>query len=239
MSNVASVVLIHGHGVDSSIWNDIYDELASNYSVLKPDFSRLTSHTTIEAYTEELNARLQSASIDNVILVGHSMGGYIALAFADRSPDRVSGLVLYHSTAYADNDERKAQRQQLIATMRAEGGAQFIEKQVPKMVSSAYSDEKKQVLADRFRDLPTDALIAGMEAIAGRPDRTHVLRNATFPVLLVLGKDDQLIPVDKTQELATLSDEIDVALIDQAGHLSMIEQPESSVTTLTNFISQL
>jgi pimeloyl-ACP methyl ester carboxylesterase len=239
MQTPFSVVLIHGHGVDASIWDSIYADLALDGPVLKPDVARLTSHTTIEAYAEELNARLQAASINDVVLVGHSMGGYIALAFAERYPAQVRGLVLYHSTAYADDEDRKAQRRQLIETMRTQGGAQFIEKQLPKMVAPDYPAEKVQALIDRYRDLPTDALIAGMEAIAGRPDRTNILRDAPFPILLVLGKQDQLIPLEKTKKLAELSDRIRVALIDDAGHLSMVEQPEASQKILRDFVKQV
>ncbi|WP_338875507.1 alpha/beta hydrolase [Spirosoma sp. SC4-14] len=238
MSGSFSLVLIHGHGVDASIWDNIQPELSADIRVIKPNFAHSTSHTTIEAYAEELNAQLQSAGIDKVVLAGHSMGGYIALAYAERYPEQVHGLVLYHSTAYADDADRKIQRQQLIDTMKAQGGAQFIEKQLPKMVAPHYPAEKTQELVARFRGLPTEALIAGMKAIAGRPDRTHVLRDAQYPVLLVLGREDQLISVEKTKALADLSDRIGVSIIDNAGHLSMIEQPETSVLVLRNFLQQ-
>jgi len=236
MQTPLSSLLIHGHGVDASIWDGIYAGLAEEGPVLKPDLARLTSYTTVEAYAEELATQLQSASIKEVVLVGHSMGGYIALAFAERYPEMVRGLVLYHSTAYADDEDRKAQRRQLIETMETQGGAQFIGKQLPKMVAPGYPVEQVQKLVDRFRDLPTEALIAGMKAIASRPDRTHILQHATFPVLLVLGKDDQLIALEKTKHLADLSDKISVATIDNAGHLSMVEQPEASQNVLRDFL---
>lgn len=239
MQNPVSFVLIHGHGVDASIWDSIYADLASTGPVLKPDFSRLTSHSSIEAYAEELAARLQDAAIDEVVLVGHSMGGYIALAFAERYPEQVRGLVLFHSTAYADDEERKAQRKQLIETIRDQGGAQFIEKQLPKTVAPSYPAEQVQTLVDRFRSLPTDALVAGMEAIASRPDRTHVLCEATFPVLLVLGKEDQIISFEKTEKLADLSERITVAPVERAGHLSMVEQPDAARQILEDFRKQV
>ncbi|GAB3888737.1 alpha/beta fold hydrolase [Spirosoma agri] len=239
MQTPLSILLIHGHGVDASIWDGIYADLAAEGTVLNPDLSRLTSHTTIEAYAEELAARLQAVSISEVVLIGHSMGGYIALAFAGRYPEMVRGLVLYHSTAYADDEDRKAQRQQLIKTMQTEGGVQFIEKQLPKMVAPDYPADQVNKLVGRFRNLPTEALVAGMEAIAGRPDRTYVLRNATFPVLLVMGREDQLIPLEKTKPLADLSGQISIATIDNAGHMSMVEQPDESKKILVDFLRKL
>lgn len=233
------LVLIHGHGVDASIWDGIYADLVLDASALKPDFSRLTKHTTIEAYAEELYAQVQSVQAEKVVLIGHSMGGYIALAFADQHPEMVQGLVLYHSTTAADDDNRREMRRQAIEGLQMEGAIPFIQKQMPKMVAPDYPPEKTQVLIDRFARLPADALTAGMTAMMNRPDRTHVLRNAQFPILLVLGRDDQLIPYEKTAHLADLSPLVSVAIIEQAGHLSMIEQPEASKNVLRSFIAGL
>ncbi|WP_420147755.1 alpha/beta fold hydrolase [Spirosoma sp.] len=236
--NNNSVVLVHGHGVDASIWNGIYADLSLEANVLKPDFSRLNNHTTIEAYAEELYGHLQSAQIDKVILVGHSMGGYIALAFADQHPEMIQGLVLYHSTATADDEARKEARRQAIEELQKNGTAPFIRKQMPKMVAPAYPAEKTQALIDRFEQLPADALVAGLKAMAARPDRTHVLRNAQFPILLVLGQEDQVIPYEKVAKLAELSSQVSVAPVNEAGHLSMVEQPDVAISILRSFVDK-
>lgn len=239
MSELPLICLIHGHGVDASIWDSVYADLALDYRVLKPDFARLTHLTTIEAFADELYNRLQLASVhQKVILVGHSMGGYIALAFAEKYPNSVQGLVLYHSTATADDDEKRQARQQVIEAFQTGGTASFIEKQLPKMVAPDYPPEKTELLINRFVSLPAEALIAGVKAIAGRPDRTTVLRDSLVPVLLVLGREDQLIPFEKTAQLADLSSRIQIVSIDQAGHLSMIEQPEKSIAVIHDFVDQ-
>jgi pimeloyl-ACP methyl ester carboxylesterase len=239
MKEPLTLVLIHGHGVDASIWNSIDADLVSAMPVLKPDFSRSTTRTTIEGYAEELANYLRTVQAKRVVLVGHSMGGYIALAFTERYPALVAGLVLYHSTATADTAERRKQRQKTIEELRAQGNTPFIERQLPKMVSPAFPADKVAQLVAFYRTLPADALAVGMEAIMSRLDRTHVLRDATIPVRLVLGKDDQLIPYEQTQQLADLSDQIDVALIDQAEHLSMVERPKESVNVLLSFLDRL
>jgi pimeloyl-ACP methyl ester carboxylesterase len=239
MTESLTVVLIHGHGVDASIWNSIDADLVSVMPVLKPDFSRLATRTTIEGYADELMNYLRTVQVNRVVLVGHSMGGYIALAFAERYPALVAGLVLYHSTATADAADRREQRQQTINELRTQGSAPFIEKQMPKVVAPSYPAEKIEQLVDRYRTLPADALAVGMEAIMSRPDRTHVLRDASVPMRLVLGKEDQVIPYEKTRKLADLSDLIDVTAINQAGHLSMVEQPVASVNALLSFLDRL
>lgn len=239
MSQSSTICLIHGHGVDASIWDGIYANFALDRSVLRPDFSKLTNLTTIEEYADELYAQLQAATTGKVVLVGHSMGGYMALAFAEKYPDRVAGLVLYHSTATADDEAKQQARQQAIASLETEGTAPFITKQLPKMVAPAYPPERTEALISRFLTLPADALVAGMKAIAGRPDRTAVLRQAQFSVLLVLGRDDQLIPYDKTAQLTDLSPHIRLATVEQAGHLSMVEQPNESIRTIRSFVESL
>jgi len=239
MTESLTLVLIHGHGVDASIWNSIDADLVSAMPVLKPDFSRLTTRTTIEGYAEELMNYLRTVQANRVVLVGHSMGGYIALAFAERYPALVAGLVLYHSTPTADAADRREQRQKTIDELRTQGTAPFIEKQMPKVVAPSYPADKVEQLIDRYRTLPADALAVGMEAIMSRPDWTHVLWDATVPMRLILGKEDQVIPYEKTRELADLSDLIDVTGIEQAGHLSMVEQPAASVNALLSFLDRL
>ncbi|GAB3792008.1 alpha/beta hydrolase [Spirosoma humi] len=239
MSQLPTICLIHGHGVDASIWDSIYADLVLDHAVLTPDFARLSTLTTIESYAEELHNVLQAENVEKAVLVGHSMGGYMALALAAQHPELVQGLVLYHSTATADDDTKRQARQQVMNALRAEGTAPFIQKQMPKMVAPAYPPEKIEELVNRYRALPAEALIAGMNAIAGRPDRTAVLRDAEFPVLLVLGREDQLIPYDKTAQLAELSRQIRVVAIEQAGHLSMIEQPEAAIGVIRSFVDEL
>ncbi|GAB2582021.1 alpha/beta fold hydrolase [Spirosoma areae] len=244
MSQLPVICLIHGHGVDASIWDSVYADLVLDWPgldgpVLKPDFSRLTNFTTIDAYADELYVRLEAENARNVVLVGHSMGGYMALAFAEKYPERVRALVLYHSTATADDENRREARRQAINGLETDGSAPFIEKTIPKMVSPAYPPEQTQALVERFHNLPANALIAGMKAIAARPDRTAILGHAQFPVLLVLGRDDQLIPYEKTAQLADLSDQISLATIEKAGHLSMVEQPHKAIQTIRTFVEQL
>ncbi len=239
MNDTKTLILLHGHGVDATIWDDIYADLAIDQPVLKPDFARLTNLNTIEGYADELYARIETEQVGNVVLVGHSMGGYMALAFAEKYPERVQGLILYHSTATADTEERRKQRRKTIEELKTQGSAPFIEKQLPKMVATTYPSDKTQTLVARYLNLPADALIAGLKAIAGRPDRTNVLQAAKFPILIVLGREDQLIPYEKTAQLADLSDKISVVAIENAGHLSMIEQPEASVQATREFMTKV
>ena len=236
------LVFIHGHGVDASLWDGLYAVLASEYPIIKPDFSRNTRHQTIEAYAEELYGMLSASQVEKCVLIGHSMGGYIALAFAETHPDKLLGLGLFHSTAFADDDDRRAKRQQAIEKLETQGSPAFIEETVPRMFAEPNRErmgDAVRQLTDRGNAIPPDALIAGMKAIRSRPDRTHVLKNASFPVLLIVGKEDNLVPFDKSRELLDMPSDVVPVVLEKSGHLGMLEQPEEALQAIRTFLRKI
>ena len=170
MSQLPTICLIHGHGVDASIWDSVYADLALDHAVLTPDFARLSTLTTIESYADELYDVLQAANVEKAILVGHSMGGYMALALAEQHPELVQGLVLYHSTATADDDAKREARQQVIKDRQGEGNGSFSWKGEAKKVGPIEPTEKRRELMDILRYVPDRAPGAGGEGNAGPPN---------------------------------------------------------------------
>ncbi|MFC5409702.1 alpha/beta fold hydrolase [Larkinella bovis] len=242
MRNKPVIVLLHGHGVNASIWDALQASLSGDYSVVKPDFSAQTHHETIEAYAEDLFSQLRAAEVQACVLVGHSMGGYIALAFAEQHPDLVRGLVLLNSTAFADTDEKKQARQKTVESLQEKGTAPFIEQTVPKMFGERFGQNRAdevQKYVSQFSTLPTEALIAGVKSIAARPDRVAVLQKATFPVLLIAGQQDQLVPFDKSQELFDQVPQAETVVLKNAGHLGVIESPEEVTKAIQDFIGKV
>ncbi|OIN59517.1 alpha/beta fold hydrolase [Arsenicibacter rosenii] len=239
MTDQPTLCLIHGHGVDPSIWDAVYDELSADVQIIKPNFSTSSSHETVEAYAEELYSLLQTAGIQKVVLIGHSMGGYIALAFAAKYPEMMAGLGLFHSTAFPDDEARKPKREQAIARLTSEGTSAFIDSAVPNM----FSDEHKtsmpalvDAVVTKGKQLPAEALIAGIKAIQARPDRTLVLKNAAYPVLIIAGKDDKLVPFEKSKELFDMPSNVQTTVLEHSGHLGMLEEPAESVNAIRRFL---
>lgn len=236
------LVFIHGHGVDASLWDGLYAVLSSEYPIIKPDFSSLTRHQTIEAYAEHLYGLLKEAQVDKCVMIGHSMGGYIALAFAETHPEMLLGLGLFHSTAFADDPERQAKRQLAIEKLETQGSPAFIEETVPKMVAESNLERLAatvQQLIEKGNAIPPEALIAGMNAIRSRPDRTSVVKNAPFPILLIMGKQDNMIPYEKNRELVDMPADGQTVVLENAGHLGMIEQPEEAVQAIQTFLRKI
>ncbi len=239
-----TIVLLHGHPVSPVIWDFLTSSLEDEYAVIKPDFSRLTNHTSVEAYADELQGQLSSSEMGACVLIGHSMGGYIALALADKHPERVKGIVLFHSTAFADpdTDEQRQKRQDAQTMLETAGGHAFVEKTIPGL----FSDEHRQSLAstvqqlvDAHKDLPTEAMLAGLQAIRTRPDRSGMLQNADFPILVIAGRHDKAIPFERSEELKQKLPNAEFVVLEHAAHLGMVEEPEASLLAIKPFLEKI
>ncbi len=244
MTKRPTLVLLHGHPLSPVIWDFLSSSLEDDYAVVKPDFSRLTDHTSIDAYAEELHGQLSSSEKGPCVLIGHSMGGYIALAMAEKYPERVKGMVLFNSTAFADpdTDEQRQKRQDAQTMLETAGGHSFVEKAIPSM----FSEEHRQILADEVqqlvdahKNLPTEAMLAGLQAIRSRPDRSGVLQSASFPVLIIAGREDKAIPFERSEELRQKLSNAEFVVLEHSGHLGMIEEPEASLLAIEPFLEKI
>src|ERR1044072_7106334 len=127
------VILVHGFAEDGSIWDGLADELGKEYAVIIPDLAGSGRSTgsmeqvSMDSMAEQINMILEKEKIASCIMIGHSMGGYITLAFAEKFPEKLKGLGLFHSTAFADSDEKKAARNKNVEFIKKNGSAKFIE----------------------------------------------------------------------------------------------------------------
>ncbi|MBO0936149.1 alpha/beta hydrolase [Fibrella sp. HMF5335] len=240
MEQRPTLIFLHGHGVDPSIWDFLVPALDHDYAIQRPDLSRITEHTTIDAYAEAVHAMLSSSKIDQCILIGHSLGGYIALAFAKKHPELVRGLVLFHSTAFADadTDEQRKKRQDAQDMLEQQGAQPFVEKAVRAMFTPDHRDSMAGTYVDHNKTLPVDALLAGLQAIRSRQDQTPVLANATYPVLIIAGKQDEVLPISRSEELHKALPKADYVVLDNSAHLGMVEEPEASLRALQQFLEK-
>jgi pimeloyl-ACP methyl ester carboxylesterase len=240
------VVLLHGFAEDGAIWNNQVDYLRAYCRVIIPDLpgsGQSPAHPSGEGVEElagSVATLLDQLAIQQCILIGHSMGGYIALAFAEKYPDRLTALGLFHSTAYADNEEKKAGRRKSIEFIRNNGSAAFIRQSIPNLFS-AYTREYHPDLIDgitgRYSGFSADSLIAYYEAMIARPDRTAVLRQFAGPVLFIIGQADAVIPMEQVLQQCHLPAVSHIHIIENAGHQGMLEAPDRSNTILHSFLN--
>ncbi len=245
------VVLLHGFGEDATVWAAQIKLLQQNYRVIAPHFpgtaqSELTENLSMETMAQAVQQLLAQPALDvfpkeKIILIGHSMGGYVTLAFAEKYPELLKSWGLFHSTAVADSAEKKQVREKGIAFIEKNGAAAFIESTVGNLFSTKTKKDNPQLIKDflhSMNNFSDTSLVSYYRAMINRPDRTAVLKNTTVPVLLVLGKDDQAIPYDEALKLAYMANKTYFYTLQQSGHMGMLEEEEKTNGILQEFIRE-
>lgn len=247
------VLLLHGFGEEGSIWNQTVAHLSEYFTCIVPDLpgsgnSSMIADMSIEGMADCMKALLDheknkrpSPVSNHCVIIGHSMGGYITLAIAEKHPSILAGIGLFHSTAYADNEEKKAIRQKAIEFIGSHGAAAFLKTSIPGLFSGRpgfkASDTIVQDLVAKGQLFSAASLTAYYRAMIERPDRTSILSNSTFPILFILGLHDQAIPYQKALEQTHLAPMSHVHVLSESGHMGMLEEAENSNTILQNFIT--
>jgi pimeloyl-ACP methyl ester carboxylesterase len=251
------VMLLHGFAEDSRIWNHQLEKLTKKFYVIVPDLpgsgksAMQEGETPIEEYAEAIKAivdaeiikKEKDISAKNLFtLIGHSMGGYIALAFAEKYPELLNGLGLFHSTAYADNDAKKETRRKGIEFIKTNGAYAFIKTTTPNLFSEKTKKENPDLvekLIDQYKDFSSESLIQYYEAMIQRPDRTSVLKSFQKPVLFITGKHDAAVPLQASLEQCHLPAVSHIHILQNSGHMGMWEEKDQATTSLINFLIQL
>jgi len=229
------LVLLHGYPLDHHLWDGVLPLLEDTFDVILPDlrgFGKSTivdSSPTMEDYASDIAGLLDQLGIQKVAIVGHSMGGYVALAFARLYPDRVSGLGLVASQVPADPPDRKEGRYKSAADVAENGIGSVVETMTPKFTSN----EKLQASARESmeRQQPA-AYIGALKAMAERMDSTPLLSSFHFPIVLIHGDADMLIPIGRAREVKAALPQTHLVEISGAGHIPMTEAKEKTAEAL-------
>ncbi|MFC7666897.1 alpha/beta fold hydrolase [Hymenobacter humi] len=228
------VVFLHGYLESPEIWTEFIGEHFADCHVLTPALpgyggpNAAAGDFSLEAGAAAVREELEQAGVGRAVLVGHSMGGYVALAFAEKYPGLVAGLGLFHSSALPDTEEDQARRQRNRAFIEEHGVAAFAEE----FLQPQFAAEHRESMAHHLAQLkslasvvPLAVALAGLDAMSQRPDRRPVLESATYPVLFIAGKEDKAVPLAKTHEESLLPDHSTVLWLANVGHLGFVERP--------------
>ncbi|MFL5788862.1 MAG: alpha/beta fold hydrolase [Flavisolibacter sp.] len=242
------VLLIHGFGEDSSIWNNQYNKI-TGFKFIIADLpgsgdSDLISDMTMEGMAEVLYSILmdEKAQKASVTLIGHSMGGYIALAFVEKYPQMLKGFGLFHSTSYADTEQKVEIRKKGIQFIKEHGAYEFLKTSIPNLYSPVTKENNKQLIEEQIensRNFTTEALVYYYEAMIRRPDRRHLLEKSQIPVLFILGKYDTAVPLNDGLEQCKLPEISYIHILDNSGHMGMREEVSESNKYLSAFLNTL
>jgi pimeloyl-ACP methyl ester carboxylesterase len=241
------VMLVHGFGETADVWKQQVDYLENNYTLIVPDLpgsgrSAIIDDMSMEGMAEVLNSILETEGWKRVALIGHSMGGYITLAFAAKFPGLLNSFGLFHSTAYADSAEKIANRQKGIAFIKEHGAFEFLTTATPKLFSPKTLAERPKLVDEQIAGLSNfsgTALVLYYQSMIERPDRTEVLRKATVPVLFVAGKYDTAIPVEDILAQCHLPEKSYIHLLQESGHMGMLEETDKTNRVLEAFLPDI
>jgi 3-oxoadipate enol-lactonase len=229
------LVLLHGFPLDHHLWDDVAPLLEDSFDIIVPDLRGFGNSTMIESalsmddYASDIASLLDHLNIQKAAIVGHSMGGYVALAFARRYPERVSGLGLVSSQLLADPPERKEGRYKSAADVEANGIGSVVEAMAPKFTT----DQKLQAYArESMQRQQPAAYIGALKAMAERADSTPLLSSFHFPVVIVHGDSDSLIPIDRAREVKQALPQAHLVELQGAGHMPMMEAAEKTAEAL-------
>lgn len=203
--------------------------------------SKLSAEPTLESFAEDLKDTFDKLGLRKAAIIGHSLGGYLAQAFAERYPERVLGISLFHSTAAPDTDERKEGRDRVIKYVTENGLDTFARGFVPPLFApdsrEAMRTEIDKMVA-RVAKANPEGVIAATEAMRERKDRISVLSEYTFPVQFIVGKNDGAVPLDHILEQVSLPLESHVLILDHCGHMGMIEKPTETARAVADFATR-
>jgi pimeloyl-ACP methyl ester carboxylesterase len=240
----ATLLLVHGYPFDHTLWDKVRPLLNSKVQVIAPDLRGFNGQPTgneepaLEVMADDLAALVKNAGSQRAVVAGMSMGGYIALAFAERHPAMLAGLALVSSQAAADTEEARASRRATIEKVRANGPGVAAEATVPKLFAPKNSgrEELKRIPETSAERAGIAGITWALEAMARRSDRTAILQSLAVPVSIIHGLHDAFIPVERARALAQTTREAEFVQVDGAGHATPLEAPERVAQALDHLI---
>ena len=242
-----ALVFLHGFCESKDIWQDFVAPFPLKYRLILIDLPGFGGNTapqpdySMERAAALVNQALAHLKVKKSLVIGHSMGGYVALALAEKYPQLLAGLVLFHSSALADSEEKKENRNKTIAFIRKQGVDKFMDTFVAPLFYEGNREAKKEVIAlltHIGKQSPEQAIVGALAGMRDRPDRSQVLRAADFPVMFIAGKQDPAVSLEQTLQQCHLPKESHTVLLDQTGHMGMFEKPRETRLALEGFAAR-
>ncbi len=243
-----AILLIHGFGEDHCIWKQQIEFLSNFYRVIAPNLPGVHckplhihhSHApSIRNYVEVMHELMHSLHIEKYYVLGHSMGGYIGLAFADYYVNHVIGLGLIHSTTYEDSPAKKESRLKVAEFIQEYGTQKFLETSTQNLFGNAFKQahpDKIQDVMDSVSDVSPEAMVQFVMAMRNRSAHTHMLTQQHIPIWMIVGEEDIAVPFEDSMQQTQLLPPNHVIVLKQVSHMGMLEATEQVNNALLGFI---
>ena len=239
------LLFLHGFCESGEMWHYFADSLSTQYRVNCPDLSGFGNSPlthpihSLEEVAEQLEGWMQAVQIQNPIVLGHSLGGYLALALLERMGDRIKAVGLLHSTAFGDDLEKKEMRNRTLTFLKKHGAVKFVTSFVPQLFPEHRRIELADAMAQAIEDgkrSSLEGLLAYTVAMRDRKDRMEVLHQFAGPKLLLAGTLDGSVKIESSRaQQGAYTHYIE---LDGVGHLGMVEEKEKSLAVVQNFVGE-
>jgi pimeloyl-ACP methyl ester carboxylesterase len=235
------VLLIHGFCETHEIWNSFSEKLSDQYRVLSvdlPGFGKspfLDTPFSIKDVATKVLEWVRSIEIKECVIIGHSLGGYVMLAMIEQQPQLFKGACLFHSTAYADSDEKKISRNKVIEFVSNHGVRPFIESFIPPLFYSqtnpAIAGVVKLALSTKI-----ETLISYVGAMRDRPERTEVLRKFKEAIMFIAGEKDGVVSPESLKKQSLLALNPVLFVLPEVAHMGMFESEQVVLSKIRSFL---
>lgn len=236
------VILIHGFCEIGEMWRDFAEALSDKFRVICPDLpgcgkSAMTlSSNSLEEIAVLLQEWMEEKAIQNPIVIGHSLGGYVTLALLELMGSKLKAVGLFHSTAFADDEEKKGMRDRTVVFLQKHGVETFVTSFVPPLIPEKKRDEFQAEITlaiEQAKQSTLEGLIAYTKAMRDRKDRFDILKNYSRPKLMIAGTEDGAVKIDASRaHKPAISDYYELKGV---GHLGMIEQKKECIAIVREF----
>ncbi|MEO0788748.1 MAG: alpha/beta hydrolase [Bacteroidota bacterium] len=240
-----TLMLVHGFCESLRMWDDWKQPfLKGDWRLVCVDLPGFGNSTatgdTIETYAASINALVSSLELEQVIMIGHSMGGYVTLAVAETEPDWLKGIGLFHSHPYADNEDTREKRNRSIAFIEENGHFHYLKQLIPRLFPSSragsytHQQDRMMLLASRASQ---EGIINGQRAMRDRLDRSAFLKETELPVLFINGALDETVSEAQRRDQLALPCRAQLCFLPKAGHMGFIEDSRATQRAVREFLS--
>ncbi len=243
-----NIIFIHGFPFDKSSWENQVDFLKKYYRVIAFDIRGFGQSTagkeekSISLFADDLVKFMDMLAIKQAVVCGLSMGGYILLNAVERFPERFRAVILCDTQCIADSTETKAKRMQAIQQVQESGLKEYAEEAVKNLFCPQSLETKKEIvekIKNVIQNTSLTSITGTLKALANREDTCQSLNAISIPTLILCGQEDKVIPVTQSESMHRRINHSIFYIIENAGHLSNMEQPNEFNLSISQFISGL